>query len=63
MSVALLRLVGGFLLIVVGAAVGMYLLTGDQRWLRWTWILLKYTLLVAGAGLVFLAVERIVRAG
>jgi hypothetical protein len=62
MSAVLLRLVGFLVLITIGAGVAMYLYTGDRRWLRFAWQVLKYSLLVAAVGLAFLALERIVLA-
>ena len=50
------------MLIVIGAGFATYLITGDKRWLRFAWQVLKYSLLVAAVGLAFLALERLILA-
>jgi hypothetical protein len=62
MSAVLLRIVGFIVLITIGAGIVTYLLTGDRRWLRFSWQVLKYALLIAGVALVFLAIERLILA-
>jgi hypothetical protein len=62
MSAVLLRIVGFIVLITIGAGIVTYLFTGDRRWLRFSWQVLKYALLIAGVALVFLAFERLILA-
>jgi hypothetical protein len=62
MTALLLRLAGFIVLIVIGAGFATYLITGDKRWLRLAWQVLKYALIVAAVGLAFLALERLVLA-
>jgi hypothetical protein len=62
MSAVLLRIIGFIVLIVIGAGVAMYLFTGNKRWLRWSWQVLKYALLVGAVALAFLALERLILA-
>lgn len=62
MSAVLLRIVGFIVLLVIGAGVAMYLFTGDRRWLRFAWQVLKYALLVAAVALAFLVLERLILA-
>ena len=62
MSAVLLRIVGFLVLITIGAGVAMYLFTHDRRWLRFSWQVLKYALLVAAVALAFLALERLILA-
>ena len=62
MTAFLLRLAGFIVLIVIGAGFATYLITGDKRWLRFAWQVLKYSLLVAAVGLAFLALERVILA-
>jgi hypothetical protein len=62
MSAVFLRIVGLLVLITIGAGIVTYVLTGDRRWLRFSWQVLKYALLIAGVALVFLAFERLILA-
>ncbi len=62
MSAVLLRIIGFIVLITIGAGVATYLFTNDRRWLRFSWQVLKYALLVAAIGLAFLALERLILA-
>jgi hypothetical protein len=62
MSAVFLRIVGFLVLITIGAGIVTYVLTGDRRWLRFSWQVLKYALLIAGVALVFLAFERLILA-
>lgn len=62
MSAVLLRIVGFIVFLVIGAGVATFLITGDRRWLRFAWQVLKYALLVAAVGLAFLVLERLLLA-
>jgi hypothetical protein len=62
MTAVALRVVGFLVLIVIGAAVVLFLLTRDRRWLRFGWQVFKYMLLVALIVLAFLALERLILA-
>lgn len=62
MTAVVLRIVGFVVLLVIGASVAVALITKDRRWLRFAWQVLKYSLLVAGLVLAFLALERLILA-
>jgi hypothetical protein len=62
MSAVFLRIVGFVVFLVIAAGVATYLFTGDKRWLRFSFQVLKYSLLVAGIALLFMAFERLILA-
>ena len=62
MTAVALRLAGFLALIVIGASLVTYLATRDQRWLRFGWQALKYSLILALIVLAFLALERLILA-
>ena len=47
-----LRILGALLVIAVGASAAVYLVTKDRRWLRFSWQILKFGLIIL---LIFLA--------
>jgi hypothetical protein len=55
----LLRLLGVLTLIVVAAGVAMSLLTGNRGWLRLSWRLFRYALIVALLMFALLILERV----
>ena len=55
-----LRIVGFLLLITIGAALVIYLLTKNRRYLTLAWQVLKYGMVMAIIVLVFLLFERLV---
>ncbi len=54
------RAIGFLLLIAIGASVVTFLITKDRRWLRFSWQILKYTLILALTALGFLVFERLI---
>jgi hypothetical protein len=54
------RVIGFLLLIAIGASVVTFLITKDRRWLRFSWQILKYTLILALIALGFLVFERLI---
>jgi hypothetical protein len=54
------RVIGFLLLIAIGASVVTFLITKDRRWLRFSWQILKYTLILALTALGFLVFERLI---
>ncbi len=54
------RVIGFLLLIAIGASVVTFLITKDRRWLRFSWQILKYTLILALIVLGFLVFERLI---
>lgn len=57
-----LRIAGFLLLITVGGALAVYLLTRDRRWLRFAWQILKYGMVMACVVLAFMLFERLLLA-
>jgi hypothetical protein len=55
----ILRILGALLIIAVGATTAVYLVTKDRRWLRLTWQILKFGLVLALIFLALLALERL----
>ena len=53
-----LRILGALLVIGVGASVAVYLVTKDRRWLRFSWQILKFGLIIVLIFLVLFALER-----
>jgi hypothetical protein len=62
MTAVALRIVGFLVVLVIGAAVAVYLITQDRRWLRFAWQVLKYALIVVAVVLAFLVLERLILA-
>jgi len=60
MTVVVFRFAGFLALIAIGASLVAYLVTQDPRWLRFSWQILKYGLILLLIVLSFLAVERLV---
>jgi hypothetical protein len=60
MTAVALRVVGFLVLIVIAAAVGMYVFTQDRRWLRWAWRVFAAALAVALIVAAFLILERLI---
>jgi hypothetical protein len=60
MTAVALRVVGFLVLIVIAAAVGMYVFTKDRRWLRWAWRVFGAALAVALIVAAFLVLERLI---
>ena len=60
MTVVVFRFAGFLALIAIGASLVTYLVTQDRRWLRFSWQILKYGLILLLIVLSFLAVERLV---
>jgi len=57
-----LRILGAFLVITVGVSVAVYLVTKDRRWLRFSWQILKFGLIIILIFLALLALERLATA-
>jgi hypothetical protein len=55
----ILRILGALMIIAVGATTAVYLVTKDRRWLRLTWQILKFGLVLALIFLALLALERL----
>ena len=55
-----LRIVGFLVLITIGASLVMYLLTRNRRYVTFAWQALKYGMVMAIVGLVFVLFERLV---
>ncbi len=55
-----LRIVGFLLLITIGAAIVMYLLTRNRRYVTFAWQVLKYGMVLAIIVLVFMLLERLI---
>ena len=62
MTAVTLRIIGFLVVLAIGAAVALYLITQDRRWLRVAWQIFKYALIVAAVVLLFLVLERLVLA-
>ena len=54
----ILRILGALLVIAVGASAAVYLLTKDRRWLRFSWQILKFGLIILLIFLALFALER-----
>jgi uncharacterized membrane protein len=54
-----LRILGALLIIAIGATTAVYLVTKDRRWLRLSWQVLKFGLVIALIFLALLALERL----
>jgi hypothetical protein len=62
MTAVTLRIIGFLVVLAIGAAVALYLITQDRRWLRVAWQVFKYALIVAAVVLAFLVLERLILA-
>lgn len=58
----ILRILGALLVITVGVSVAVYLVTKDRRWLRFSWQILKFGLIIILIFLALLALERLATA-
>ena len=56
----ILRLIGVLLIISVSGCFLMFVLTRDQRYLRYAWSLLKYAVIAALLILALFALERVI---
>ena len=56
----ILRLLGILGIISVAISFGIYLLTGDKRYLRFSWQLIKFTLVLVAITLLVIAMGRII---
>jgi hypothetical protein len=54
-----LRILGALLVITVGASAALYLVTKDRRWLRFSWKILKFGLIILLISLALVALERL----
>ena len=54
-----LRILGALLVIAVGASAAVYLVTKDRRWLRFSWQILEFGLIILLIILVLFALERL----
>jgi hypothetical protein len=57
--VLVLRILGALLVITFGASAAVYLVTKDRRWLRFSWQILKFGLIIILIFLALLALERL----
>jgi hypothetical protein len=55
-----LRILGALLVIVIGVSVALYLVTKDQRLLRFTWQVVKLGFIILLIFLALLVLERLV---
>lgn len=53
-----LRILGALLVIAVGTSTAVYLVTKDRRWLRFSWQILKFGLIILLIFLALFALER-----
>jgi hypothetical protein len=56
----ILRLLGILGVISVTISCGIYILSGDKRYLRFSWQLLKFTLVLIAIALIVIAMGRII---
>ena len=54
-----LRILGALLVIAVGASAAVYLVTKDRRWLRFSWQILKFGLIILLIILALFLLERL----
>jgi hypothetical protein len=55
-----LRVLAIFVLITLAVSFGVYLLSGDKRYLRFSWQVIKFSLVLALVFMVVVAVGRII---
>ena len=53
-----LRILGALLVIAVGASAAVYLVTKDRRWLRFSWQIFKFGLIILLILIILFALER-----
>jgi len=58
----ILRILGVLLVIMIGVSVAVYLMTKDRRWLRFSWQILKFGLIMILIFMALLALERLATA-
>ena len=58
----ILRILGALLVISIGVSVAVYLMTKDRRWLRFSWQILKFGLIMILIFMALLALERLATA-
>jgi hypothetical protein len=54
-----LRILGALMVISVGASAAVYLVTKDRRWLRFSWQILKFGLIILLIIFALFALERL----
>ena len=54
-----LRILGALLVIAVGASAAVYLVTKDRRWLRFSWQIFKFGLIILLIILALFLLERL----
>ena len=54
-----LRILGALIVISVGASAAVYLVTKDRRWLRFSWQILKFGLIILLIIFALFALERL----
>ena len=54
-----LRILGALLVITVGACAAVYLVTKDRRWVRFSWQIRKFGVIILLIFLALLALERL----
>jgi hypothetical protein len=59
MSLAALRAVGLLVVLLIGGALALYMLTGDRRWLTWAWRIFAGALAIMLLVAALLAVQRL----
>jgi len=62
MTLVALRVVGFLVLLAIGGSLLLYVVTHERRWLRFSWQVLKYSLIMVVIVLAFLALERLILA-
>jgi hypothetical protein len=58
----ILRILGTLLVITVGASLAVYLVTKNRRWLRLSWQISKFSLIIILIILILLGLERLAMA-
>jgi hypothetical protein len=58
----ILRILGALLVISIGVSVAVYLMTKDRQWLRFSWQILKFGLIIILIFIALLALERLATA-
>lgn len=58
----ILRILGALLVIAIGVSLTIYLMTKDRRWLRFSWQILKFGLIMILIFIALLALERLATA-
>ncbi|HVY07417.1 MAG TPA: hypothetical protein VHB46_15695 [Burkholderiales bacterium] len=55
----IVRLLGALLVLAVGASAAVFLVTKDRRWLRFSWQILKFGLIILLIIIALFALERL----